>query len=102
MKRTIIMVPYAVLAASFTFLSLWAVWIDFSYDRDMPRSPEPQNDRTHEMLVHHGDVRYVTHDELSHAHFVLETLRWPTMLSFFGMGLLKLIQMRVDKSNPYI
>jgi hypothetical protein len=40
------------------------IWLDTCYFKDLPRTPDPQTQRVHRVVVSHGSVRYGTEEQI--------------------------------------
>ena len=77
------------LASGFMACVLSQIYIDISYDSQMPASPQPETGRVYRIAVNHGDVRYVSQKEFERAHFVRYKMVLPEVLLFAALGILR-------------
>ncbi len=65
-----------ILGSLFAFCILWGAWVNVHYVSVMPRSPDVETGRVHEIVVEHGKLVYVTQQELDRANFVTGPVFW--------------------------
>jgi len=65
------------------------IYIDISYDYQMPASPQPETGRVYRIAVNHGDVRYVSQKEFERADFVRYKMVLPEVLLFAAFMILR-------------
>jgi hypothetical protein len=66
------------------------VYVHLFYSAVMPHSPDLQTGRVHRIMVNHGDVVYVTQQELDRAHFVLNDLFTVAIACFGVLAILRI------------
>ena len=76
------------LLTGFTACVLSQIYIEISYDYQMPAS-QPETGRVYQIRVNHGDVRYVSQKEFERAHFIRYKMVLPEILLFAALGILR-------------
>jgi hypothetical protein len=70
LAKTFRRVLAVVLVTGFMTCVFSQIYVEISYDYQMPAVPRPETGRIHRIRVNHGDVRYVSQKEFDRAHFI--------------------------------
>ena len=55
---------YALLLGIFFMQVIAAIWLDISYFSNLPKVPDEKTDRTYQVIVNHGSIRYGSEREV--------------------------------------